>query len=54
MNVYHMSKSNHQKMKEGSLYQKRNGDVFVEFVKPIKLARKMFYNKRSIVFQIPL
>ena len=49
-----MSKSNDQKMKIDSIYQKINGDVFVRFVKPTKLVNKMVYRKRSIVFQIPL
>ena len=35
-------------------YQKKNGDVFVRFVKPIRLARKMIYKNRSIVFQVPI
>ena len=49
-----MSKTSHPEMSMESLYHKDNGDVFVKFIKPVRLAREMFYKKRSIAFKIPL
>lgn len=54
MIVVHMSKCNSQEMKMDSLYQKKDGYVFIKFVKPVRLTKKMFYKERSIIFQIPL
>lgn len=54
MIVIHMSKYNSQKTKMDSLYQKKDGHVFIKFVKPIRLVKKMLYKERSIIFQTPL
>lgn len=49
-----MSKTNHPEMDVESLYHKDNGDVFIKFIKPVRLTKEMFYRKHSITFKIPL
>ena len=49
-----MSRTNHQKPSEGDLYERRNGDIVVRFVKPLRLTKKVSYKEHSIAFEIPL
>ena len=54
MMLQYMSKAIHQKMRAEPLYKKIDGDIYVKFVKPVRLVRKLIYKKRSVVFQVPL
>lgn len=49
-----MNRHNLQKTTDNELYQKRNGDVVIEFVKPMRLTKRMFHKERSVVFQVPV